>query len=503
MGILEPMRILIFLIIIASQLSFAIPNSELFNYAWDDYSAYQLNLKPQEWPILDKLQKATIYRLEFDIKDNTSIEVKSEILITNQEDIPLKELYFHLYPNLLGGELLINSLKINEKDAEYYNQDLNTVLAVILEQELKANEQVLLKINYSLIVPQDFDRNYGLFTYLSDVLTLGHAYPILAVYNQDGWHTEEPPEYGDLVYADSSFFQVRIIAPKELVIVSSGEELSKFIKKDKQILEVAAGPVRDFFISASKSFKSVAASYKGTTVNSYYLDSNLAANAPNNKRTAEQILEIAISGLKIFGERIGDYPYSELDYVPIDTSALGIEFPSAIAMTQNFYGRNNNNQLGGASSFNRNGYLESTTIHELAHQWYYGLIGNDQLNEPWLDEAMAQYATLLYFGQKYGPSGYGYFRKGLKSRWNGENLVIGLPVSEYSSNEYLSVVYGLGPLVIEQLAKKMGTIKFNEFLKDYYQRTKFRISSSQTFLDIAEETCECKLDNFFKEWILP
>ncbi len=485
------MRITIILLFsLISQLSFAIPNSELFNYAWDDYSAYRLNLKPTQWPILNKLTDATIYRLEFDIKDTTNIKVKSEILITNQENISLKELYFHLYPNLLGGEMIIDSVQINDQAAEYYYENLNTTLAVVLAKELKPTDKVLLKINYSLNVPLDFDRNYGLFTYLSSVLSLGHAYPILAVYDANGWHTETPPEYGDLLYADSSFFQIRIIAPKGLVIVSSGKEISSFSKANQQIIEIAAGPVRDLFISASYDFKFLEASYKGSTIKSYYLATDLSSLEPNTKIIAQKILDIAISGLRIFEEKIGDYPYSELDYVPIDTSALGIEFPGIIAMTQKFYAGNNS-------------YLESTTIHELAHQWYYGVVGNDQLNEPWLDEAMAQYSTLMYFGQKYGPSGYGNFRKGLVSRWNGENLVIGKSVADYSSNEYLSVVYGLGPLVIEKLAKKMGSISFGKFLKDYYKESKFGIGSSQSFLNIAEKSCQCKLQNFFDEWILP
>ena len=495
------MRIIIFLLLIFSQFSFAIPNSKLFNYAWDDYSAYRVNLKATEWPILDKLDLATIYRLEFDIKDNTNIDVNSEILISNQENIALKELYFHLYPNLLGGKMTINSIQIDEKNAEYYYQDLNTVLEVVLKQDLKPAEKILLKINYSLKVPQDFDRNYGLFTYLSDVLSLGHAYPILAVYDNDGWHTEEPPEYGDLVFADSSFFQVRIKAPKNLVIVSSGTKISKVIKGDKQILEIAAGPVRDFFISASNSYEFVKAGYKGTTIKSYFLATGSSAETAKIRQTAKRILDFAVSGLRIFEDKIGPYPYTKLDYVPIDTSALGIEFPEIIAMTQKFYGQDISRQS--SFSFDRNGYLESTTIHELAHQWYYGVIGDDQLNQPWLDEAMAQYATLFYYGEKYGRRGYDYFKNRLKSRWDGENLAVGLAVSDYSPGEYLSVVYGHGPLVIENLAKLMGTISFGKFMKDYYQSNKFGISSSRRFLDIAENNCNCKLENFFQKWILP
>ena len=47
-------------------------------------------------------------------------------------------------------------------------------------------------------------------------------------------------------------------------------------------------------------------------------------------------------------------------------------------------------------------WLEYVTVHETAHQWWYGVVGNDQIDEPWLDEALTEYSTILYYGHRYG-----------------------------------------------------------------------------------------------------
>ena len=47
-------------------------------------------------------------------------------------------------------------------------------------------------------------------------------------------------------------------------------------------------------------------------------------------------------------------------------------------------------------------WLELVTVHEVAHQWWYGLVGNDEVHDSWLDEGLTEYSTILYYGQRYG-----------------------------------------------------------------------------------------------------
>ena len=114
-------------------------------------------------------------------------------------------------------------------------------------------------------------------------------------------------------------------------------------------------------------------------------------------------------------------------------------------------------------------YLESTVAHEVGHQWFYNLVGGDQLDDPWLDESLTQFATLQYYTDEYGSGGEQGFRNSLESRWDAverADIPIGLPVRAYSGQEYGAIVYGRGPLFFVALRNRMGTEAFDAFLKD-------------------------------------
>ena len=204
-----------------------------------------------------------------------------------------------------------------------------------------------------------------------------------------------------------------------------------------------------------------------------------------------------LTAVETFNARFGPYPYSELDLVSTATSALGVEYPGIMALTERLYDR----EYGQ--------YLESTTAHEVAHQWFYNVVGNDQVDEPWLDEALTQYATLLYFTDQYGAAGEQGFRESLQGRWSradGEEIPIGLPVAAYSeggeyAGTYGAIVYGRGPLFFEALQEEMGQEAFDAFLRDYYQRYQWGIATTEGLRALAEQHCGCNLQALFEEWV--
>jgi aminopeptidase N len=150
--------------------------------------------------------------------------------------------------------------------------------------------------------------------------------------------------------------------------------------------------------------------------------------------------------------------------------------------------------------------LESTVVHEVGHQWFYNLIGDDQLDDPWLDEALAQFATLQYYSDIYGMEGYEGFRSALDGRWarvGYARIPIGLPVAQYSSVEYGAIVYGRGPLFFVALQQAMGQEAFDAFLKEYAGTLSWEISTPEVLQSLAEKHCACELDQIFNEWVYP
>jgi aminopeptidase N len=201
--------------------------------------------------------------------------------------------------------------------------------------------------------------------------------------------------------------------------------------------------------------------------------------------------------VQIFDERFGPYPFTELDLVSTPTSAYGIEYPGMLAIAVRLYGPNSEYPPA---------YLESTVAHEVAHQWFYSVVGNDQQGEPWLDEALAQYSTTAYYGDLYGPEAASGFRASLYERWQRVEdapIPIGLSVGDYSAKEYGAIVYGRGPLFVEALADAMGQPAFDRFLRDYYQTHAWGVATTIGFHEQAEDWCGCDLDALFEEWVYP
>ena len=118
--------------------------------------------------------------------------------------------------------------------------------------------------------------------------------------------------------------------------------------------------------------------------------------------------------------------YGELDLVAIPTLALGIEYPGLIAMNRDLY--DPAHDFGETPSAV---LLESTTAHEVGHQWFYNLVGNDQLDEPWLDEALTQYATWRYYADVYGSGGEQGFGQALDGRWARVDHAL-IPIGSYN-----------------------------------------------------------------------
>ena len=93
----------------------------------------------------------------------------------------------------------------------------------------------------------------------------------------------------------------------------------------------------------------------------------------------------------------GDYPYSIYNVVQADFCYGGMEYPNLSIISN--------------SIENYDEYL-NIIVHETAHQWWYNIVGNDEFNEPWLDEALTEFSTVLFYDYN---DGYNYNHKDMVS----------------------------------------------------------------------------------------
>lgn len=452
----------------------------------EDRTIYKDGLALEYQSILDELSYASMYDVKFNIADDMyHITGNETVTYTNAEDIELKEVKFRLFPNILGGEMHVDEVTVNG-EAVIPNYSLNnSLMTVPLKTLLKPKENITLAMDFNVTVPQTVDLNYGVQAYYDNVLALAHAYPMIAVYDDEGWNAEIPPQSGDVTYADMSFFIVTVDAPKDVMLVGSGREISREDNGNRQTVMYEAGPVRDFYLAASPDYEVFTKESNGVTFRFYTRD--------DLKEGAESALDVAVRAIEIYEKRYAPYPYTELDFVSTPTLALGIEYPGMIAITDGIIQPDQY-------------YLEGTVAHEVGHQWFYNLVGNDQLDDPWLDESLTQFATLQYFTDAYGQAGNQGFRQDLEGRWDSigwAEIPVGLPVKDYTDAEYSGIVYGRGGLFFEALRDKMGRENFDAFMKDYVKTNSWDIATPEKLKEEAETRCKCDLTLLFEKWIYP
>jgi len=466
--------------------------SHPFDVAWDDRTIFREGLIESEQEALGHLPGASVYRIDFQIADDLFLlEGHEQVRYTNREDEPLHDIYFRLFPNTAGGKTTVSALQVDDQEVEPVYEFEDSALRVPLPAALQPGEQAVIQMGFEVQVAREMAGNYGLFGYFEGVLVLDEFYPVIPAYDDEGWNVEVPPPNADLTHFDASFYLVRVTTPDSLTVVASGVEVGREYKADTQILTFAAGPARDFYLAASEDYIVVSETVGETTINSYALSEWTAG--------AELALQFATNALQGFSKRFGDYPYTEFDIVSTPMQALGMEYPGIIAITLREY--DPEVEFSGVPS---QVYLESTLAHEAAHQWFYNVVGNDQIDEPWLDEAVVQYATGLYYVDAYDEAAAQRYRESWYGRWDRvdrADVPIGLPAGDYTGKEYGAIVYGRGPLFIAALAEAMGQETFDQFLRDYYQSNKWGIGAADAFKQLAEDHCQCDLTALFQEWV--
>jgi len=451
------------------------------------------NLTAEFQADLKKLQQASVYTINMEIEfDGAVVRVKGsqEVVYTNQESVPLETIYFRLFPNVGGDYLAVSAVQVDGNPIEPVMEFSNTALRLDLQESLAPGESTIITMEFDEVVPSVMGGNYGLYVYFDEILALDAFFPIIPVYNDEGWNVEEPPQNADMIFADVAFFSVTVDAPRELVLAAGGKETERVENSDRQIVTFEGGPQRDFYLAASPRFVSKSVWVDDVKLTSYFVEEFRASG--------EKVLEIGANALSAFGDRFGPYPYNELDLVSTPMQAGGMEYSNIVAIGIFFYDPESTLRGVPGSVF-----LESATAHEVGHEWFYCQVMSDQIDEPWLDESLVQYLTYLYYLDNYGNQAADGFKESLYQRWERvakEPIPIGKPATDYSPTEYGAIIYGRGALFFEALAEEMGQQMFENFLREYVDTYRWGIAEPHDLKELAEGSCGCDLSQVFSDW---
>ena len=443
---------------------------------WDDRDLFKTGLVEGSQSILDELPLASTYYLALEIPEHLVSGIQGHQIVRyfNTEEIPLDHIYFRLFPNAQGGSLEVSDVLVNgisapttleSFDPRVEEESHPTALRVDLAETLQPGESVTIELDFSLSVPTELGGNYGIFGYFEDVLVLDTFYPMIPAYDQeDGWYSGFPQPNGDFSYNDASFYLVQVTAPADLVLGSAGVRVDHQVEGDVQKAIFAVGPARDYYLACSREYVELEEGVDDLTI-------RVLTNEEHDlhQRLA---LEYARDAIEIFSQRVGDYPYTEFEIITAPMLALGVEYPGITFLEVEMFFEDH--EMYGSSAAVQ---LESTTVHEVAHMWFYNTVGNDQQNEPWLDEALVQYLTYIYYLDKYG-NGDGFVDSWYR-RWSYVSyaeIPIGMPAGMYYDyeteiNSYGAIVYGRGPLFFLELEEVVGLDVLMSAIRNYYQDT--------------------------------
>jgi aminopeptidase N len=262
------------------------------------------------------------------------------------------------------------------------------------------------------------------------------------------------------------------------------------------------GAARDLTVILSPVLETISTTVGQSTINSFYL--------PEDQAGGQQALDVAAGSVQTYNELFGLYPYADLDVVEghflIEGSPGGMEFSGLVLISSEFYASEGIYTM-----------LDMPAVvlsHEVAHQWWYAVIGDDQVDDPWLDEAFAVYSSILYFERQHGNrAAEAQLLENCTlpyrlAAWAGGDRPIATSLLDFGDEiTYSAIVYGKGGLFLHRLRELLGEQRFLELLQSYYARFKFGIVRPDDFytaiVDAARDAAQRKaVARLYDDWVL-
>ncbi len=459
---------------------------------------------------LNKISKnLTCYEINLDLDCETKkVKANQSVKFVNNTNSILKTLKFHLYPQFFEqgateyivpsthmnnvypngvsfAEFNIDRLQVDNKETTVvYENEFDSILSVELSSSLMPKDKLNINFEYSFTLPNACHR----FGYGENTINLANFYPVLCVYENGEYNVSPYNANGDPFYSECANYSVSIKFDKQYMVAGSGEKTNEKIESGRKKVEFSALSIRDFALVLSNKFEMINSKIDDINVEYYYF----------NDLTANKSLQAGIDAIKTFSNLFGDYPYKNFSIVQNDFCYGGMEYPNLIMVS--------------GSIENKDDYF-NVIVHETAHQWWYGLVGNDEFKYPWLDEAITEFCTILFYDENKNYN----FKHQQMINTTKENYslfvtvyedVLGTidtsmrPTNEYSTEpEYTYCTYAKGVLMYESLYQLIGKKDFVKGLNIYFENNKFKNSKPENLISAFEKSSKKELTNFFSSWI--
>lgn len=397
--------------------------------------------------------------------------VEQTVTYTHASGEPLDHLLLVVDANRVWQAFNLLSISWDDgRPVESYQIE-NDRLSVSLPQPLSYLDSVAIRLTYELnlpaIPPPSEATRPAPFGYTARQTNLVDWYPFLPPYREgEGWSANEAWFFGEHQVYEKADFEVTlemISPPSTLVVAASAPQ-----QQDGDRYTFRHENARNFAMSISHFYQVFSEKVGSTTVSSYAF--------PYDVAPGEVTLKDTVAAVELYNRLFGPYPHPQLSVVEADFLD-GMEYDGLYFLSRGFY-----NIYDGTPQ----GYLTMIAVHETAHQWWYGLVANDQAFEPWLDEALCTYSELLFYEHTY-PELVDWWWSYRVSFYQPLGWVDG---SIYAYNGFLSYrdsVYLRGAIFLHELRSAMGDEAFFAFLQDYVARFSHQIATGDDFFAVLAE----------------
>lgn len=463
-------------------------------------------------------QQKVNYKISASLDDSAhSIIGFLSIEYFNQSPDTLSKLLFHLWPNAYSNDRTafseqliengntdfyfsneiskgyINALdfKVDQHKVSYFiNGNNPDIIEIVLPEKLLPGNKISLTTPFYTKLPDVFSRS----GHIDQTYQIAQWYPKPAVYDKNGWHAIPYLDQGEF-YSEFGEFDVTITLPSKYKLASTGECISLTTANDTSVYRFVQNNVHDFAWFADKDFE--------VEKDTLMLPSGKIIETQlfhySNK---SGIWKVGMSCLKnailTKCKWIGEYPYSKVSVVESKLPNWGgMEYPMVTLIEK-------------ASTIKE---LDNLIHHEVGHNWFYGILGSNEREFPWMDEGMNTYYDKRYQQQKYTNSSLNDLPSFLKKRIPEDFEALMLktvclsktdqPIStsaeKFSAINYGLIAYQKTASWMQQIAEELGKPAFDNMMRQYFETWKFKHPYPEDFKLILEKNLPGRSDYYFKQ----
>lgn len=467
----------------------------------------------------DETIKADQYEMKLHLDSQThQLQGTVNLTITNQTKEKISSIYVRNYACALTKKKSIQAAYQNEKQLNFKefgapnilekadiknnikSKDIASIIKIQLDTTLLPKKTTTLSIQYQIDIPKRKDRFGYTKTNNQYMYQLSYCFIQLSPFINGQWNNPPYIDHAEPDFNQISNYFIDITIPDDYILVSSGNETYK----GNHIYHIEAKQARNIAMIVSNHLKKETVNFRHCQINHYY------PVYDNMQDYSQYILKSAQETMALNTQHFGQYPYQQLDIVSCYYDSA-MEYSGMIFLgLPDIQNLNHIDQTSYSS-------LTQTVAHEVSHQWFCIALGNDQYNEPWLDEGFAEYIEDILF-----PLNSQVYQKAIEDdkqrlkinidhihkkqfQQNLQQMIkqkqnqhyINEPYHQYIryekpdgfnhkiiiTDDYSTYVYTQGSYFLYELSQAMKEETFSQMMQDYYQTYYLKEVTTDDFIN--------------------